>query len=111
MAKLLGKDYYSKLIPLTTHAAGLEQELRGSDIPDDVSAIFFKVPAGKAVLRTIKEYAGSNAPALSSGGSTARSPVLLKEQALTNNGVTVKSVPASDASYRFRGSTTVYGLI
>ena len=110
MAKLLGKDYYSKLIPLTTHTAGLEQELRGSDIPDDVSAIFFKVPAGKAVLRTITEYAGSNAPALS-GGSTARSPVLLKEQALANNGVTVKSVPASDASYRFRGSTTVYGLI
>tara|TARA_R100001015_G_C4610764_1_gene166151 strand:- start:329 stop:709 length:381 start_codon:yes stop_codon:yes gene_type:complete len=120
-------DRFTKVIELPVHSAGLDTELRGSDIPPDVHGIFMKMPtAGKAILRDVKEFAGNAAPSISgeaivaTGGKgirflqnkkTPKTPVLLKSKRYAAGEVVVKPIPPADGSYRFRSAVTVYGLI
>ena len=120
-------ERFTKVVELPVHTAGLDKELRGSDIPPDVHGIFMKMPtAGKAILRNVKEYAGNNAPSIggeatiATGGKgirflqnkkTPKTPVLLKSQTYAAGETLVKPIPPADGSYRFRSTVTVYGLI
>lgn len=127
-------ERFTNIIELTTHAVGglgIQKELRGSDIPEDVQAILFKMPSGgKAVTREIQEYAGNLAPSVGGlatiavGGKgrsgfqnkkTPRTPILLKTRSgnsTSTKEVLVLPIPPADGSYRFKSTgPTLYGLI
>ena len=108
-----GKEVYRNVVAITTHSAGLlQKEIRGSDIPPQVEAIFIQVPnASKANVRTIREFIGSNAPSLSQAfGQAPRSPVELTTSAPPAKGSKMFSRIPEDSSIRFHNNCVVYGL-
>tara|TARA_R110001592_G_scaffold291868_3_gene561359 strand:- start:330 stop:713 length:384 start_codon:yes stop_codon:yes gene_type:complete len=119
---------FTNAVELTTHAAGLQLELRGNDIPADVQGILFKMPSsGKAVLRKIDHFKGNNAPSISGIAVTSpggkgeklfqnkktprQSSLLISQSGFALKEVVVLPIPPVDGSYRFRSVVTVYGLI
>tara|TARA_Y100000004_G_C8656561_1_gene303372 strand:+ start:55 stop:399 length:345 start_codon:yes stop_codon:yes gene_type:complete len=107
-----GKEVYRNVVAITTHSAGLlQKEIRGSDIPPQVEAIFIKVPdASKANVRTIREFIGSNAPSLSQGSQITRSPVELTTSSPPRKGSKLFSRIPEDSSIRCHNNCVVYGL-
>lgn len=110
-----GKERYTKVIPLTTHALGglgTAVELRGSDIPNRVEAIMIiGANTAKTSVRNVTTYIGENhsTPTLSTG-ATPRTPVSQRtDNAPRASGLIFSKIP-EDTSLRFNQQNTAYGI-